>query len=439
MSKSLQKWTNWSKSFSSFPETILFPSSVKEISALIKEAAEQKKKIKLIGSGHSCSTIAKTNEGFLVSLDKFNKVLSFDQKKLLVSVEAGIRLKDLLVYLRQNGATVSNLGTIDEQSLAGAICTGTHGTGLQFGAIDQQIVSMELITAAGETIKTSQSENPEIFKAARVSLGALGIISKITLKVEPHYNLEVNTQTVTFEGMLQNLEQIHKTDYLRFWWAPHTNKVQQWSANRTQKNCTQKNTTQEWLNGIFKGNIVHEFGLWLTSFFPLGIPKLNNFMYDLLFKKEVQQIGTAHEMFVLPILVKQSVMEYAIPLENTKAAISEMKTAIDKNFKVHMPIELRFSPKNDASLSMAYHRETCYIGIISYKPYGKNIPHDVYFKKIHDILKKYDARPHWAKKHFYDKLNLERLYPEWENFKQTKAELDPTGIFENEYLKNIFS
>jgi len=439
MTKKNLKWTNWSKSFSSYPTSILYPTSETELVSIVKKANSKNSKIKIIGSGHSCSLIAETNKGTLISLDNYKKIISINKEKNLITVEAGIRLKDLCTYLTQNNVALSNMGTIDEQSIAGAVSTGTHGTGIDFGALDQQIQSMGIIIASGEILTVSDTKNLLIFKAAKVGLGAFGIISSVTLKIENSYNLEVNTQNLSFDEMLKNIHLIRKTDYLRFWWVPHTDKVQLWKANRTKKTSTKTNAFLNWLQGIFKGNIVHEIGLWITSFIPNKIPMLNKFMYHILFKKEIHQIGNSHEEFTLPIHLKQSVMEYGIPLEHTTAAITEIKQLLIKeNLKVHMPIELRFTPKNDALLSMAHDTETCYIGIISYKPFGKNIPHDVYFEKVHNIFKKYQGRPHWAKKHFYTSTELKNLYPKWKEFSKIKNELDPNRIFENDFLKKIF-
>lgn len=434
------KWTNWSHSFSSFPKQILSPSTEKEIIGIVKEAKKTKSKIKIVGSGHSCSQIAETKSGILISLEKYNSILSFNPKTLTLKVKAGISLKDICIFLKKNNAALANMGTIDPQSIAGAISTGTHGTGIKYGALDQQITSIELITSNGELIEVNKTKNEAFFNETILNLGALGIISKVTIQCVPFYNLEVNAKSISFDEMLDSFQLIQSNDYLRFWWVPHTDKVQLWKANKTQKPPTKQNKISAWIDGTLKGNIIHEIGLWLTSFKPNLIPKLNDFMHYLLFAKRNYEIGDFHRMFTLDINVKQSVMEYGIPIEKTKNVISEIRTLISKeNFKVHMPIELRFAPKNDAILSMSYKRDTCYIGIISYKPFGKEIEHDIYFEKVHQIFKKYDGRPHWAKKHFYKTEELENLYPQWTNFKSHKNQMDPIKMFENDFLKTLFN
>ena len=240
--------------------------------------------------------------------------------------------------------------------------------------------------------------------------------------------------------MLKNLNACYKEDYMRFWWAPHTNKVNYWIASKTDKNPTKTNKFKDWYTNIFLGNIVHEIGLWFTSFAPKYIPKLNHIMFNLLLKKEVKDtVSDFLAAFTLPILVKQKVMEYGVPINEVAVVLKKIKKLLnDKNYKVHMPIEIRFAPKNKAALSMAYKRETCYIGIIAYKPFGKDIDYKNYFKDVHAIFEAHKGRHHWAKHTFYTKEQIRDNYPDWENFVSLKNKLDPNGIFMNTFLKRLF-
>jgi sugar-1,4-lactone oxidase-like protein len=432
------KWTNWSNSFNSYPDRIETPCTERELIEIVRTAKKTHTKIKLVGSGHSCSKIAEISDGILISLDNYNSILSFNPKKLELTVEGGISLKEICTFLKKKKAALANMGTIDPQSIAGAISTGTHGTGIKFGAIDQQVTAIEYITSNGEIFKTSKNDNPQLFHNTVVGLGAIGIISKVTIQCVPLYNLEVVTKSITFNEMTETLDKVYKTDYLRFWWVPHTDKVQIWSANKTKKPVSKTNPLFTWIEEILKGNIIHEIGLWITSFFPKSIRLLNKIMHYLLFKRSNCKIGDFHSMFTVPINVKQSVMEYAIPINKTKEVITEIRELITVgNFNVHMPIELRFAPKNKASLSMAYDRDTCYIGIISYKPFGKKIDHESYFSKVHEIFKRHDGRPHWAKKHFYSNKELINLYPKWEQFRNIKESIDGNKMFENNFIKKL--
>ena len=202
--KPLKKWTNWSRSFVSTAEKIMYPATENELVSLVKKANEKSKKIKLIGSGHSCAPIAKTTNGYLISLDRYKKVIAVDKTAQKITIQGGMRLKDLCRILTRNDMAMENMGTIDAQSIAGAMATGTHGMGLSFGALDQQITAVKIITATGDTITACKKNNTEVFQMARVHLGALGIISEVTLRCLPRKNLHIKTELLDFETFLQN-------------------------------------------------------------------------------------------------------------------------------------------------------------------------------------------------------------------------------------------
>jgi len=317
--------------------------------------------------------------------------------------------------------------------------TGTHGSGINQGAIDQTIVAFTLITAKGVLKLFDKRLNTEEFNTAVVGIGALGVVSTVTIQLVATYNLSISNQTFSFEEMIANINKFETDDYMRFWWAPHTNRVQYWKAFRTTENVTKQSKTENWFQDIFKGNIIHEFGLWITSFFPNSIPKLNKLMFSILLNRENAYVTDFLDGFTLPILVKQSVMEYGIPISETAAVLQKIKTLLkEKQYKVHMPIEVRFAPSNESALSMAYGTKTCYIGIIAYKPYGKVIDYKAYFNDVHDIFAAHQGRPHWAKVTHYSKEELSAQYPKWNDFVQLKNKLDPKGMFMNDFLKRIF-
>jgi len=338
------KWDNWSKSFTSTPEHIVFPTTEKELVSLVKKAFKEQKTIKVIGSGHSCSLISATEGGYLVNPKKYNKVLYFDSSNKLLTVQSGISLKDIAEFALKNKLALDNLGTIVSQSIAGTISTGTHGTGLKHGAIDQSIVAFTVITANGNLKIFDRRLNVEEFNLAVIGIGALGIISTVTIQLVAHYNLMVNTKTLNFNEMIAHLDVPYKDDYMRFWWAPHTNKVNYWVAQKTQENRSKKPVLKNWYIDILKGNILHEIGLWITSFIPKYIPRLNKIMYKILLEKEVKnKVSNFLDGFTIPIHVKQKVMEYGIPIEETEIVLKKIKELLAnkkyKEFVLHLKMK----------------------------------------------------------------------------------------------------
>ncbi len=438
MSKSLE-WINWSHSFTSYPDFIEYPATEQELVAIVKKAAKEQQTVKVVGSGHSCSLISGTKNGYLLDLKDFNAVLELDTHKKTIRVEGGTSLEKIAKHALQNNLAFDNLGTIVEQSIAGAISTGTHGSGITHGSLDQAILSFTILTASGEKKVFDREKNTEEFFTAVVGIGALGIITEVTLQLVENYNLEIETKTLSFSEMIASIANFEKDDYMRFWWAPHTDKVQYWKATKTEEKATPQSKLKNWYQDIFKGNKLHEFGLWLTANKPSLIPNLNKWMFSLVLNKEVNFVTDFLDGFTLPILVKQSVMEYGIPAKDTASVLKKIEQLLAaKSYKVHMPIEVRFAPQNNAALSMAYGTDTCYIGIIAYKPYGKELDYKAYFKDVHDIFAAHNGRPHWAKVTHYSKKELNDLYPKWGDFEELKNVLDSKGMFMNDFLKRIF-
>ncbi|NIJ45215.1 L-gulonolactone oxidase [Wenyingzhuangia heitensis] len=437
MSKVIQ-WINWSGSYVSTPDFIEYPSSEKELLEIIDKAKTENTTVKVVGSGHSCSLVGATKKGYLIDLKGYNQILEINTSLKTIKVAGGVSLEKICNTALENKLALPNLGTIVEQSIAGAISTGTHGSGFKREALDQSVIAFTILTANGEKKVFDKYINSEEFYTAVVGIGALGIISTVTLQLVDDFNLAIQTKSISFDEMIANVDCYKTNDYMRFWWAPHTNRVQFWTAHQTNQKTTKASTILSWYQDIFKGNIMHEFGLWITSFFPNLIPQLNRFMFASLLSKENKQITNFLDGFTLPIHVKQSVMEYGIPIENTEEVLVKIKALLDqKKYKVHMPIEVRFAPKNKANLSMAYNRDTCYIGIIAYKPYGKTMDYDAYFKDVHDLFAVYKGRPHWAKVTYYNKAELNSLYPNWKAFKDLSEKLDPNKMFVNNFLKRI--
>lgn len=434
------RWTNWSRSFTTTPSAIFQPKSEKEIIKIIKKANKKDKVVKAIGSGHSCSLIAGADDGYLLDLQtNYQGVIHFDKDTKQLTVKSGTSLQQIVEFAFANDCALDNLGTIVDQSIAGAISTGTHGSGINHGAIDQSIITLSMITANGNLKIFDKRTNADEFHLAVVSLGALGIISTVTIQLVANFNMKITTKSLSFDEMIAHIPKAYTDDYMRFWWAPHTNQVQYWEAHKTTDKADKTSNFSYYFNDLFKGNFLHEIGLWITSHFPKQIPNLNKLMYRLLLAKQTTTVTNFLEGFTLPILVKQKVMEYAIPIEHTEVVLKEIKTILEtKGHLVHMPIEVRFTPKNDAALSMSQGRKSCYIGIIAYKPFGKDINYDTYFEDVHNIYTKYQGRPHWAKVTYYTKENLKSLYPNWEAFAKLRSELDPQGRFLNDYLKKFF-
>jgi L-gulonolactone oxidase len=378
----------------------------------------------------------------LITLDRYARVLHIDPEQRQVTVQAGIRLYALVEALAQHGLALSNMGSIAAQSVAGALSTGTHGTGLKFGAYDHYVTAMRLITARGDVLELTAQTTPNELAAAKVSLGSLGIISTVTLQCEPLFNLRAHEAPADFAATLANYQTpLARAEHFRFWWFPHTQRAQAWEANRTTLPAdAPKSRWRTWYDDVLIGNRLSEVATGLTSLQPDWIPAMNRTLEHYLFEKTKTYTNRYDRVLTFLILVKQYVMEYAIPVEHTRTALTQLQTLIAREkFKVHLPVEVRFAPASDAWLSMAHGRTSCYVGVIMYRPFDKTVPYEPYFRAVDELMTSFAGRPHWAKMFYRTSADFQRLYPRWSDFQKFRADWDPHGMFMNAALERIFT
>lgn len=426
-------WTNWSGTVRARPAATFLPEGEEDLVTVVRRAAAEGMPVRAAGAGHSVSEVAVSDGGCLVRFDRYDRVLSLDASAMRVTVQAGVRLGALNEHLAGHGLALTNLGSIADQTLAGAIATGTHGTGLRVGAIDQQVVGMTLVTAGGEVLPV----DGDLLLAARVGLGALGIVSTLTLQCVPAFDLAVSTECLPFEAALDGLDALVAADHSRLWWFPHTDAVQVWRATRLPAGGSAGGLARPPRERT-SSSTVHELGLWATSFLPALTPALNRRLQRLYYSGSGQARGRSDHLLTFPITMRQRVLEFGIPIEHAAAALRRLRDAIAREGHIaHSPVEVRFAPANDAWLSMAHGRETCYIGVIVYRPFGRSIADERYFRMADALLADFEGRPHWGKVHFHDSAALRRVYPAWDRFQDVRRRLDPAGMFLNRHLAGL--
>jgi FAD-linked oxidoreductase len=424
-------WSNWSGSVECNPIEIKTPSTLEEIQAIVKNCAAQKSTIRMVGSGHSFTKLVETNN-IIISLDNFQGLESIDKSNNQATVLAGTKLKLLGEELLKNGMAQKNLGDIDVQSIAGAASTGTHGTGPTLGSVSTQIIEITLITAKGDVIVCSENENKEIFKAAQVSLGTLGIVTKIKLQLVPAYKLKYVRTKASFDDVLTNLER-HKTENrnFEFYWFPHTNGVQLKTLNITEEEPT-KSSAMKYFNDMILENGVFKVLSELCRVFPSLCKTVSKISAAGV--STGMDINYSNRIYATPRLVKFQEMEYNLPAEHGIEVLKEMRDSINKNnFRVHFPVEVRFVKADDMYLSPAYQRDSIYIAVHMYK----GMEYKTYFDAMETIFKKYNGRPHWGKMHTRTAKELSQLYPMWSKFQEIRTQLDPDGLFMNDYTKKL--
>lgn len=425
-----KRWSNWAQTFESKPEKILYPSSIDEVVLLVKEASKQKKNIRVVGAGHSFTRLVKTDD-WLVSLDLLSGIEQLDKVASTVVVLGGTRLFQLGEELGKAGYAQENLGDINVQSIAGAVSTGTHGTGIAFGNISTQVLELTIVTASGEILTVSEVENTRFFKACLVSFGTLGIIVKVKLRIIQCPVYEYRSDKIKYPHFEPQLERyINENRHFEFYLFPYSDLVQVKTMNKTERKP--QRLFFHHLNSL----ILENYLFFVLSELSRWIPGTASLISRLSAKGISKTVVTAksHELFATPRLVKFREIEYSIPLQYFRQALQEIRTQIEeKKYRVHFPIECRTVQADDIWLSPSYLRDSAYIAFHMYK----GMPYEAYFRDMEAIMQKYEGRPHWGKMHTLGKRDLLSRYPRLPDFLAIRKELDPEEIFLNDYLKNM--
>lgn len=424
-------WKNWAGNQKSRPSIVEMPSSEADVIAVIKRAVSNRQRIKVVGSGHSFTGIAVPDE-VMIDLSNLNQIVCTNLDHGLVTVQAGIVLSDLNTHLESQHLSMPNLGDVTYQTLAGAVSTSTHGTGLNRTGLAAQIDSFRMVTASGETIVCDRSQNAEIFHCGRVSLGALGVITEFTLKVVPAFNLRAVEQPVRIDDVLNNFTRlIEENDFFEFYWVPHTKWALTKANNVTLDPVDSPGRFRTWYNKMFLENYAFGVLCRIGRLFPQLIPRLATILPS---TGRNEYVNISHRIFSSKRLVKFYEMEYSIALDSLAPALREvMKMVDDRGFRVSFPVEVRCTDGDDIPFSTSTGRRSAYIAVHMFK----GSEYSEYFAAVEAILRKYEGRPHWGKIHNLDASDISSLYPEYQRFIEVRNQLDPEGVFTNDYLRRV--
>jgi L-gulonolactone oxidase len=425
-------WRNWGRTQRCGPAALESPRSDLEVVEAIGRARAARQRVKVVGGGHSFTDIACT-DGRMLSLDLLDRVVGVDEAAATVTVEAGMTIHRLDQELAARDLALPNLGDIDRQSIAGAIATATHGTGATFGGLATFVRALELVTADGEVLRCSATEDPEIFHAARVGLGALGVVTKVTLACVPAFNLHHVERRHRLDEVLDDLDSfVDANEHFEFYWLPHTDYCATIANNRTDHSAHQKSAYKRWRAEVFYPNYFFGAVVGLGRAAPAMVPRLNALVAGGVGTTEL--VDRSDRILVSTRLVRFAEMEYAIPRERARDAVRGVRDVIDAaGLRVSFPIEVRFTAPDDIPLSTAYGRDTCYVAVHM----ARGVAYEEYFRGVEALMNTLDGRPHWGKLHFQNAATLAPRYPEWDRFQTIRGKLDPEGRFSNAYLDRV--
>jgi FAD/FMN-containing dehydrogenase len=390
-----QEWANWSGSVRFRPAVVERPRDEGELCGAVRRASDAGRHVRAVGALHSSSSIIRADE-VLVSMERLTGVVATDRDACQATVRPGTKIGEAGRALREAGLAMHTVGDIDSQTIAGAVSTGTHGTGRRFGNLATMCIGGRIVLADGLVREFDERYDAEFVRAVRSSLGALGIFSELRLQLVPAPRLRRREWCCHIDDCLANLDElIEGNRNFDFYWYPRRDEAKLRTVN-------DEDSPDERL----------PFAMLLE-----------------------EQIGWLDEVIAQDRHLKFEETEYAVPIEAGPACFLELRERIKARHRrvVGWRVLYRTVAADDAYLSTAHGRDTAMISV----HHNAGLPYEEYFRDVEPIMRAHGGRPHWAKKHFLGAADLQPLYPDWDRFAATRRQLDPTGVFLTEPMRRV--
>ena len=426
-------WANWAGNQTAKVQRVATPQSAQEVAETLRAAERDGLNVKAVGSGHSFTPAAVT-DGVLLRPDGLTRVKALDKESGLVTVESGMPLHRLNGLLAEQGLALTNMGDIQVQTVAGAIGTGTHGTGRTSGSIAAQVRGLEIVLASGEIVTCSPDENAELFEAARLGVGAIGILTAVTFQTEPGFLLTAQEAPMKLDAVLDGLDDLTGgNEHFEFYWFPYTDNTSTKRNNRADGEPRPLSGFRHWVDDEFLSNSVFGAVQRFGRTAPRLAKTINHVSSRVLSARSYTD--RSDKVFNSPRRVKFVEMEYAVPRDAFVAAFREMREIIDASpWNVNFPIEARFVPADDVWMSTANGRETAYIACHMYQ--GTDF--ERYFEAVEQVMVAHEGRPNRGKMHTRDAEYLGKTYARFDDFRTVRGRVDPQRLFANDYTKRVF-
>jgi D-arabinono-1,4-lactone oxidase len=441
----------WARTFHSRPELYIRPQSLQEVQKVVNLARRMRRRVVTVGCGHSPSDLTCTS-AWMINLDDYKQVLSVDKERKTMTVQAGIRLHDLNLQAKSYGLTMPNLGSIDEQSLAGAIATATHGSSYNHGLLSDRVQSLRIVLANGQAVRCSPQQSPDLYRAALVSLGALGIIVEIEFQMIEANNVEWVQTILPIEDVLADWNNGLWTsnEFTRVWWLPYMKRAVVWRADKTDK--AHRQPEYNWYGGSVGFHTYHIL-LWISQYVPRFLPWVEWFVFGMQYGFKdgalISAVGEQRTELLMNCLYSQFVNEWSIPLDKGPEALTRLTNWLHgdeqssgipfstKGLYVHSPIEVRIANTVNREprpfLDTSYpDQPALYLNATLYRPYGQDPPcRERYYQAFEHLMKDYNGRPHWAKNfQSVDNAYLSSVYGnDLDEYNRIRNEVDPEGMF----------
>jgi len=421
-------WRNWAGNQSMDPVRVEHPSSPEQVADAVRRAAAAGLRVKAVGSGHSFTGIALT-DGVLLDLRRLDRLVAVDGTR--VTVEAGMPLHRLNAALAAHGLGLTNMGDVDRQTVAGAVSTGTHGTGRASGGLAPQVVGLQLVLADGSLVRCGPGE--ELFDHARLGLGALGVLTRVELQAEPAFLLRADERPQPLDDVLDGFDAlVEGHDHAELYWFPHTDVALVKRNDRVDGPARPLPRARALLEDEVLSNGVFGLTCRVGRRVPAAVPALNRVASRALSARTY--VDAAPKVFTSPRRVRFRETEWAVPRAVLPDLVRELRTLPERlGERISFPVEVRAVPADDVPLSTAHGRDTAYVAAHAFA----GTPHARWFGAVAGLCADAGGRPHWGKEHDLTADDLRPRYPRFDEFVALRDRLDPAGTFGNAYLDRV--
>jgi L-gulono-1,4-lactone dehydrogenase len=429
-----EPWRNWAGTVVAHPSEVRHPTTADEVTTTVVDAGRRGTEVRVAGSGHSFTPLVAT-DGLLLHLDGLSGVVAVDADQLRVRVLAGTPLHVLNPALQAVGLALPNLGDIDRQTISGAIATGTHGTGARLQGIAAAVSGLTLVLADGSSMSCSAETEPQVFAAARVGLGALGVVTEVELQCVPAFRLHAQEAGESLDALLPHLlREAGAHDHLDLHWFPHTDRVLVKRNDRVPPG-EGPGPLARWramLDDDLLANRVFEAANRLATAVPHLVPRMNRLTARGLGAREFAD--DSWRVFCSSREVCFVESEYALPRDSVEAVLRELRAWFQRTAApVPFPVEVRFLASDDIWLSTAHGRDSAYVAVHQYH----RMDAGPLFAAFEAIVREHAGRPHWGKVHSLGADRLGDLYPRFDDFREVRNRLDPERRFTNAHVRHL--
>ena len=426
-------WTNWGRTSRADPARVVRPRSAEAVVRAFRDASRDGLAVRPVGSAHSFTALART-DGVLLETAGLAGPRGVDRAAGTITVGGGTTIARTARIAARAGLAFPNLGDIDRQTVAGAIATGTHGTGAAFGGIASQVVGLQLVTPGGVVLELE--EDDPLLPAARVSLGALGVVTAVTLRMVPAFGLAAEERAEPLDAVVDGfLDRVGAADHFEFYWFPGTDLALTKTNTRIPLDAVGPRTSRvrRFVDDELVSNGVFELTCRLGRRAPVLVPAINRLAARTVAERSYS--ASSHDVFTSPRRVRFAESEWAVPLDRLPEAFAALRSALDRSgLRISFPVEVRAAAADDSAwLGTSFGRPTAYVAVHCY---ARDVRRE-YFRIAERVLSGFEGRPHWGKLHTRGAEHLRERYPRFDDFLAVRSRLDPRGLLRNPHLDRV--